>query len=490
MTLTYPTINNVIHASSFFGAPSYLLNAYIDDVFFYNRMLSEAEMATVATYNSVNVAASNTPPQSAFAALQSSLAHYWTFNENYVNVVNGALGSPVGNVSFGDDRFGTANRALSINGGYVLLPTDVYLSGDYSIAFWIRVNQFTSKMQTIIRLMTPDSTNGFYLYMFSTGSLKLFMSNTISNDYMYTFFGFPLNQWLHIGFTMSGYSLSVYANGALRDQKTLSVSMASALHANSMFGDGGLAAQPLYVSLDDMMFFNRALTASEMLLTMSYSLTSVVDLLPTTTTSTSTSTRSLLTYSYLYWNFNDNYLEYTHSSSYVTAYGSWSYDYDRNGRSNSAIRFSGGYLLLLSTIYGHTQTNLKSMVAWVLIRTFSGCQYIFSADATSHYFDWYFCNSGDVFFKTSSSDYFLASIPTTYSWVHLSMVINSDCTTMTSYKNGILIRSSTLVSFADYIYSLYISNPNNPFYGSIDDLTFFGTQLSSSDMLSVMNAYN
>ena len=276
VALTYPTISNVIRASSFFGSPSYLLNAYIDDVLFYNRMLSEAEMATVATYNSVNVAASNTPPQSAFAALQSSLAHYWTFNENYVNVVNGASGSPVGNVSFGEDHFGMANRALSISGGYVLLPTDVYLSGDYSIAFWLRVNQFTPFFQTLIRLKRPDYTNSFYLYMAPTGLLQLVMTNTLYQQYINTAYTLPLKQWVHIGLTMSGPLLSVYVNGALRERYAFSVSMASAVHATSMFGDGGLAAQPLYVSLDDMMFFSRALTASEVLTVMSYSMSSVV----------------------------------------------------------------------------------------------------------------------------------------------------------------------------------------------------------------------
>ena len=165
----YFFVSNVIRESAFFGSPSYLLTAFIDDVFFYNRMLSETEMATGATYNSVNFVASNTPPQTAFAALQSNLAHYWTFNENYVNVVNGASGSPVGNVSFGLDHFGVANQALSISGGYVLLPTDVYLSEDFSIAFLIRITEFTPFLKTIIYLKRSYLLDNFYLSIYSEG---------------------------------------------------------------------------------------------------------------------------------------------------------------------------------------------------------------------------------------------------------------------------------------------------------------------------------
>ena len=49
--------------------------------------------------------------------------------------------------------------------------------------------------------------------------------------------------------------------------------MASAVHATSAFGNGG---QTLYVSLDDVMFFNRTLLNTEMLTIMSYSMPSVI----------------------------------------------------------------------------------------------------------------------------------------------------------------------------------------------------------------------
>ena len=180
-----------------------------------------------------------------------------------------------------------------------------------------------------------------------------------------------------------------------------------------------------------------------------------------------------------------------YSDGYTILYGAWNYQTDRSGRSNSAISLNrSGYGYIYSVIYGSTQGQLKSMAAWVYINSFSGCQYIFSADSTAHYYDWYFCSSQDVYFRTNNADYYLAYISSSSTWVHLGMVINSDSTYMTSYRNGYLYSTSYLASFTNYGGHLYLSNPNEPLNGAIDDLMFFATQLSASDMLSVMNYYN
>ena len=156
------------------------------------------------------------------------------------------------------------------------MPTDVYFGDVYSIAFWIRVNQLQT--ETILRMQRSDYTNSFYIFLLYTLELQVSFSSTANMQYIITDYTLPLTQWVHIGFTMSSsLLLTLYVNGGISQRFQFSISKGKALHDMAFIGDGDVSSQPLYATLDDMMFFNRALTDSEMVVTMDYSMSSVVD---------------------------------------------------------------------------------------------------------------------------------------------------------------------------------------------------------------------
>ena len=159
---------------------------------------------------------------------------------------------------------------------------------------------------------------------------------------------------------------------------------------------------------------------------------------------------------------------------------------DRNGRSGSAIYLSGGYATIPSAGCPAVQ-NVMSTTAWIYITSFSGCSGIFNLN--SYNFDWFYCAGTQRLYLQTGGAYYSSYVLSTYSWTHLGMVITTGYTYVTFYVNGAFDSTSSMSSVANAGSTCYLSYPSFPYYGYIDDMMFFSTSLSASQMLAVKNYY-
>jgi hypothetical protein len=77
--------------------------------------------------------------------LSAYLAYYWPFDSNYNEIKVGATTTKSSTgVSLVTDRFGKATSALSLSNGYLQVNNGIYISGDFTITAWLKINSNVS----------------------------------------------------------------------------------------------------------------------------------------------------------------------------------------------------------------------------------------------------------------------------------------------------------------------------------------------------------
>ena len=226
--------------------------------------------------------------QSSLPSLFNGLIDYWSFDNTYLDSVTLLLFSSFSNVGgFASDRNGQPIASVYLGNGYLKLPGAVYFTGDYSTALWmyVRANGY---WQSVYLIQSDFFVNFFGLFINSYGYLQVELgtSSTTVNYFYYAISSLSyFNKWTHVGVTLQGTLLSCYIDGLLASSMTLTYqTINTVMRAQSYFGS---PQYPLYGYLDEVFFYNRALSATEMssILTFNYKQTNVS---APTTTSTST----------------------------------------------------------------------------------------------------------------------------------------------------------------------------------------------------------
>ena len=64
--------------------------------------------------------------------------NYWPISDGTMNDIIGGMNMQQGNfTTFAADRFGNANSALNLNGGYTFVPPGVYFNSEFTISAWV-----------------------------------------------------------------------------------------------------------------------------------------------------------------------------------------------------------------------------------------------------------------------------------------------------------------------------------------------------------------
>ena len=166
------------------------------------------------------------------------------------------------NYSFVEDRFCDPNEAIYFNQGYLQVPPDVYLSGDFTVIAWIQLKFYQTN--TIISL--GNDTNVDNVVFFMSGSLLR------TNIYNSTFDSFTsattpgfinLNQWFHVATVLRNTSLTLYGNGVPLISNPSNVPQ-NVTRFNNFIGRNNYG-NPSNAVYDDLKIFNRALSSYEIL---------------------------------------------------------------------------------------------------------------------------------------------------------------------------------------------------------------------------------
>ena len=227
------------------------INAYIDDLWLFNRGLSSDEVQIVMNTSKLTwtTTTSNLVKDSSIILPRGPVAN-WEFNNNFIDSVTKTLFWTLANgyvsSTFPVDRKWQTSSALQITGGVMNItkcPT-IYLTHN-TLMFWFYPQKLTD--QTIFGFYNYD-------YQFRSDITAYLIIDNITLSVFY----FPLNDWVHLATTQDASGSSMYVNGQSMPMKSNYVSSATII-GGCHFG----SSSSFFGGLDDVMFFQTVLTASE-----------------------------------------------------------------------------------------------------------------------------------------------------------------------------------------------------------------------------------
>jgi len=224
----------------------------IDEVAIYNKDLSQQEISTIYA---------DTPnPDSGDDALVS----WWKFNENAGNTASDSQGANNGSIlgpQWTSD--GAEGSALTFDGvnDFVLVTNadNLNVSDQITIMAWAKTSE--NKTAKIVEKgdwdgnsILQDHWNGW------AGQIRTASNQSYSLNWGN---GIPVyDEWYHIALTYNGAVLKLFVNGQLTNSKQVT----GELHINGrdfVIGSNNGAQKFFHGSIDDVRFFNKALTQTE-----------------------------------------------------------------------------------------------------------------------------------------------------------------------------------------------------------------------------------
>jgi hypothetical protein len=170
----------------------------------------------------------------------------------------------VGSTYFDLDRFGKENSSLNLNGSWTRVPNGVYFdTNEFTITVWVKPRNVSAmariidfgNLRTDNVIFALDNTKSSMPYV-SLFSVDFKSSSTLS-----------LNQWQFLAVSFNGTNLRIYKNDQIiMNKSNLSYQLPVVYRNNcyvgksNWYGDGYS-----YSLLDDLRFYNKSLTQTEII---------------------------------------------------------------------------------------------------------------------------------------------------------------------------------------------------------------------------------
>jgi gliding motility-associated-like protein len=202
--------------------------------------------------------------------IESGLVAKYCFSGN----ANDALGVRNGTVigaTLTTDRFGTANEAYLLNGiaDYIKLPSDVWVSGNFSFTGWIYLNNYSFYSRFFEFGNGIDADNVFFCpSRYGTTGASVFTIHQCSSSAR-TYADapsatLPLSTWVHIAITLTGDTAMIYKNNTLWYTYKMIYTPCATTRTQCYFGKSNFPSdQYLSGKIDDIRIYNRSISASE-----------------------------------------------------------------------------------------------------------------------------------------------------------------------------------------------------------------------------------
>ena len=199
------------------------------------------------------------------------MINYWPFYLNVNDTVSISHLYNGVNVALTTDRYGRALSAVSLTTGSYQIPAGNYFSStDFSILVWINMRSFSS-YQRLISFKSALSGTIDYIYISTSAGLSrnpivdIYRSGS-APGYVSTSI-LQLNQWTHIAFTFARPNLYLYLNGILSGGLAKTDVPNTGIYISNYLGRSEYYPNEadLDCDVDELKFFNRALSQQEIL---------------------------------------------------------------------------------------------------------------------------------------------------------------------------------------------------------------------------------
>lgn len=199
----------------------------------------------------------------------SGLVGYFNFNNTILNTGSTTITATNNNVSFGTNRAGTANSAIQFNGSitsFLSLADNSNLDflGDFTVSLGIMLPTLTNSQGIYDNCL---NYGGYGIYFFSSDNTIRFNSKNGSVGAT----GLVANQWKAITVVRSGTTLKIYVNGVLGASGSESTQVpvfnfppvVGQMYFTTQSVNGNYNPILNGSKIDEMRFYNRALTDVE-----------------------------------------------------------------------------------------------------------------------------------------------------------------------------------------------------------------------------------
>ena len=311
---------------------------------------------------------------------------------------------------------------------------------------------------------------------------------------MYAISYFEKKRWIHLGVVLRDDAFAVYVNATMVNRITPDYpGINSVVRTTCYFGH---PSAPLYAYLDDVMFFNKALSRSEMQTTMNY-YESYTYPPQTTTTSSQNLIYNSLTHS---WLFQSSLEDRIAGKPGVNA---WHTNYipDRFGHIDSAVIIDYGYIQLPGDVFVN---GSFSMCLWIYVPSlgdFEAAIYRFYESGNWNGVFLYVDRNGAIisYMTTEMGTYGVYLVTSgapvitngMANWTHLCVTWNENVAQMSLYVNGLARADVTLQGF--HVQSVtrakaLLGDSSATLF--MDSLSIFNRALLSSEALMLHTSFS
>ena len=180
------------------------------------------------------------------------------------------------NTTFDADRHGNPNASLALNGGFTLVPPNVYFNTGFTISAWVNPRQ-VGQMARLIDFGNSATSDNIVvalsytatdvrplIYVFKSAQM---VAQAISLNFI------NANSWSFITATFDGTCAKMYLNGAMSSQATLIpyTELNNVVRNNNYIGQSNWFGDGYSNSLiDDLRIYSRCLNNQEILELMNF----------------------------------------------------------------------------------------------------------------------------------------------------------------------------------------------------------------------------
>ena len=193
------------------------------------------------------------PPGAVVAP--SGLVDWWPAEGTPVDIIGTAHGTPVNAVTY---VAGEQGRAFHFNGSNSYLTTGASsIAVPWTASFWVNRQNAPGTAAAL----SGDGAVELKLEQYNnTRQVGFTKFGYWDQNFLYTV---PLNTWTHLAFVASGTQMQLYANGSLVGTIATNVPLPRAYFGAGYVNSNGNIVDYMLGSLDEIMLFNRALSAAE-----------------------------------------------------------------------------------------------------------------------------------------------------------------------------------------------------------------------------------
>jgi hypothetical protein len=215
--------------------------------------------------------------------MEQYLTHYWPISNSSMIDVIGNVQVTGTNIKYVSDRFGSANSALNLSRNAVFVSSGVYFdSPEFTISLWIfpisisyhsRLINFASLSNSnanLIAFSLDSSAN--ISYLLNQPNLNIFNNMNVSIGLSKSRNGLLMNKWQFLTATFSQTSIVFYINANLTGSAKVNYTNPRIIRTSNQIGSNSR------FYLDDLRFYNKSLTQSEIFDLMCENQTSKFDL--------------------------------------------------------------------------------------------------------------------------------------------------------------------------------------------------------------------